>query len=381
MCFPYPGTPVTDYYEYSQELARRGVEVVMVSAYLTTEPDPGLRHKYVGDVEVYELPVQTFIKRSFEPTRFAVKAFRLIDQLHGEIPFDILQMQAFPTLGLGIYPIAHTPDVLILDIRTTAISNRFFNILSKLVLTLQARLFSHVVVLDQHLVDYIFGVRKEQITVIPLGADFRKFHPGRNLLHRRRLGIPEDDIVLIYVGNMDEVRRIDNAVLAFAEIAEECPGTSLLLVGGGNQEEYLHSLVQQKQLTDRVTFTGLVPFLDIPDLMRTGDIGLAYVPDKVQYRNQPPLKTVEYLATGLPVIATDTPGNRRFVNQGRNGLLVEDNVRSVAEGMRQLIDQPETRREMAKVARRSVEEFSYQRIVEEQMLPFYEACLKGSRVE
>jgi hypothetical protein len=36
---------------------------------------------------------------------------------------------------------------------------------------------------------------------------------------------------------------------------------------------------------------------------------------------------------------------------------------------------------MAKVARRSVEEFSYQRIVEEQMLPFYEACLKGSRVE
>jgi glycosyltransferase involved in cell wall biosynthesis len=381
MCFPYPGTPVTDYYEYSQELARRGVEVVMVSAYLTQEPDPAPRHKHIGDVEVHELPVQTFAKRSFEPTRFAFKAFRLINQLHNEFRFDILQMQAFPTLGLGIYPIGPTPDVLVLDIRTTAISSRLFNLLSKFVLNLQARLFSHVVVLDQHLADFLFADRRERVTVIPLGADFRKFYPGRNPLCRRQLGIPEGDIVFIYVGNMDAVRRIDRLVLALAEIAEDYPSARLILIGGGNQEEYLHSLVQQKRLTGRVAFTGLVPFLEIPDLMRAGDIGLAYVPDKIQYRNQPPLKTVEYLASGLPVIATDTLGNRRFVTPGRNGLLVDDDVKSVAEGMRQLIDQPQARREIARVARNSVEEFSYQHIVAEQMLPFYEACLNRSRTE
>jgi glycosyltransferase involved in cell wall biosynthesis len=305
----------------------------------------------------------------------------LINQLHNEFRFDILQMQAFPTLGLGIYPIGPTPDVLVLDIRTTAISSWLFNLLSKFVLNLQARLFSHVVVLDQHLADFLFADRRERVTVIPLGADFRKFYPGRNPLCRRQLGIPEGDIVFIYVGNMDAVRRIDRLVLALAEIAEDYPSARLILIGGGNQEEYLHSLVQQKRLTGRVAFTGLVPFLEIPDLMRAGDIGLAYVPDKIQYRNQPPLKTVEYLASGLPVIATDTLGNRRFVTPGRNGLLVDDDVKSVAEGMRQLIDQPQARREIARVARNSVEEFSYQHIVAEQMLPFYEACLNRSRTE
>jgi glycosyltransferase involved in cell wall biosynthesis len=112
--------------------------------------------------------------------------------------------------------------------------------------------------------------------------------------------------------------------------------------------------------------------------LQAADIGLAYVADRAQYRNQPPLKTVEYLASGLPVVATDTPGNRRFVEHRRNGLLVQDSVQALASGIACLMEDQALRLDMGRIARKSVDRFSYDHIVKEQLLPFYERCLAES---
>lgn len=375
-CFPYPGTSSTAYYSYSQELRRQGSEVTVLSAYLAPSSRWGLERDRVNGVNVYRLPVTTFSKTSLASTLFALTAFRLLDNLHRQQPFDVLQLQAFPNLGLILYPTGRTPDVTVLDIRTSAVSRGFLNAVSKIVLRFQARLFRHVSVLDPHLTDFLFGSDRDKVTTIPLGASFRAFRPGEAQPLRHQLGFAGDDLVMIYTGNMDRVRTIDKLVLAFAGIAERYPQARLVLVGSGDQIPHLQSLVKERDLSDRLKFTGIVPYSQVPRYLRAADIGLAYVADKVQYRNQPPLKTVEYLASGLPVVATDTPGNRRFVRHGQNGLLVPDSVETLARGLCELAERRDARLSMAREARNSVRRFSYEYIVREQMLPFYQRCLE-----
>ena len=238
-----------------------------------------------------------------------------------------------------------------------------------------------MIVLDRHLATFLFDDRQRQVTIVPLGANFRQFRPGRGELRQRQFGLPPGDLVFIYTGNIDAVRTVDKMVRAFTAVAQEHPHIRLLLLGEGDQRQHLHSLVEKRGLSHRGTFTGIVPYAEIPSYLQAADVGVAYVPDKVQYRNQPPLKTVEYLATGLPVLATDTPGNRRFVLPGRNGLLAEDTVEALADSLTRLVEERELRQEMAQAARESVRPFSYEQIVREQLLPFYERCLSAAGAE
>jgi glycosyltransferase involved in cell wall biosynthesis len=350
----------------------------MVAAYVADQYDSDIRHNHVNGVEVYAIPVKTLSKKSLEPTRFGLKAFSLIDQLRKEEPFDILQMCGFPNLGLILYPTRRrVARVVILDIRSTGISSRFSNSFSRLVLSMQRRFFSHVTALDLSLAEFLFGDHQDNIIILPLGANFRRFHPGRDVAYRRQLKFSEDALVFIYVGSLHTSRMVYKVIKAFAQVAQSYPKARLLLVGRGDQEHHLRFLVQQQALTEQVVFTGVVPFLEVPHYMRAADVGIAYVPDNVQYKHQPPLKTVEYLASGLPVIATDTPGNRRFVVHGWNGLLVQDNPEDLARGMIQMLNQPYLREQLALVARKSVEKFSYEHIVRECLIPFYERCLSA----
>jgi glycosyltransferase involved in cell wall biosynthesis len=106
--------------------------------------------------------------------------------------------------------------------------------------------------------------------------------------------------------------------------------------------------------------------------VRAFDIGAAFIPDKPQYRNQPPLKTVEYLATGLPVAATDTPGNRRFVTHDENAEVAAPNVDAYADSLVELATDEEYRNRLSERARESVLEYDYERIVTDRLIPLYE---------
>jgi glycosyltransferase involved in cell wall biosynthesis len=377
-CFPYPGTSSTAYYGYSQAMARHGVDMTVLAAYDASPRVRAVRRFDDQRVKVYELPITTYAKKSLAPTQFAVRAFSFLNRLQDEHPFDVLQMQAFPNLGLGLHPIRNQAQATVLDIRTSAISGPFLNLLSKLMLRFQARLFRHVVVLDEHLANSLFASRRQTVTIIPLGADFRMFHAGDAPALREELEFTADDLVSVYAGSMDTVRTVHKLVRAFADVAETRSEAKLVLIGAGDQTSYLQSLVNKRGLADRVRFVGLIPYTQVPQYLQAADIGLAYVADRAQYRNQPPLKTVEYLASGLPVVATDTPGNRRFVEHRRNGLLVQDSVQALASGIACLMKDQALRLDMGRIARKSVDRFSYDHIVKEQLLPFYERCLAES---
>jgi glycosyltransferase involved in cell wall biosynthesis len=67
-------------------------------------------------------------------------------------------------------------------------------------------------------------------------------------------------------------------------------------------------------------------------------IGIVYIPKTPAYNCQPPTKLFEFIVNGIPVLATSTREIARFVNDA-NGVLIDDNAQSFADGLDQLIFQ------------------------------------------
>lgn len=114
------------------------------------------------------------------------------------------------------------------------------------------------------------------------------------------------------VGSMKPWHGADDLLEAFHHVHAAHPGAVLAFIGSGPLEEGLARDARRLDLEDRVIFTGHVPHARVPSLLRRLDVGVApYRPVDDFYFH--PLKVVEYLAAGKPVIYSDQGDLRSLV--------------------------------------------------------------------
>jgi glycosyltransferase involved in cell wall biosynthesis len=141
------------------------------------------------------------------------------------------------------------------------------------------------------------GAVPERITLIPNGADLESFGGGGGPDVRARLGLGPE-IVVGFVGSLKPWHGVGRLVEAMSGLP---PGYCLLVVGEGPERVALEQLSTEVGL--RAIFTGDVPHLEVPGFLDAMDIGVApFEPMPGFYFS--PLKVVEYMAAGLPVVAT-----------------------------------------------------------------------------
>jgi glycosyltransferase involved in cell wall biosynthesis len=133
-----------------------------------------------------------------------------------------------------------------------------------------------------------------------------------------------------------------------------------LIVGDGPQRAELETLVARLGLSDRVVFTGAVAHAAVPDHMAAMTLGVA------PYRAQTdfyfsPLKVAEYLAAGLPVVASRQGELSEIV--GDAGLLVNpDDVKELAEAMSRILAHDVLRSRMQQAARQRAEIMTWDQV-------------------
>ncbi len=198
---------------------------------------------------------------------------------------------------------------------------------------------------------------------VPPGVDLSAV-PARR---RRREGTPERR--LVYVGSLDRKRRIEEMVKAVSLAAEDVP-LSLDIYGYNDSRGRIMRLVEERGLSRMIRFHGVVPHAELFGHLAEYDLGLAYVPRRL-YDTGLPLKTLEYLACGLPVVATDTIGNRMVIQPHVNGLLVGEDARAFADGIRELATAPWLST-ASESARQAVECYDWTSIVSQRLLPLYQ---------
>jgi glycosyltransferase involved in cell wall biosynthesis len=359
--------------EYPQKLADLGVETSVIAARNSTD-EPA--REEVNGVQVYRILTDTSTAFSVQPTRFGYQGLKQLDEICRQSDVDILHLNAFPNLGAIVSPVPwlESPTVTVADIRHTAVRNRVVDQLSRWALRVQDRLVDRTIAIDEQVGKNIFP-NTDDISILPLGADLEAFAPGETPELRESWTVSDDELVIGYTGSLHPPRELHRLINAFVEVHESHPDTRLVIVGDGLDRDRLEKIARDSSARDAIHFTGKVPFEQMPEYVRAFDIGFAYVPDVKQYRDQPLSKTVEFLATGLPVIATDTPGNRIFVENGDNGILVDDDVDSYLSGLHRLIESPDERAALADGARESVSQYDYERIVEDELIPLYRELL------
>ena len=186
-----------------------------------------------------------------------------------------------------------------------------------------------------------------QSVVITNGVDFEEMDHLllESPVKRESLGLGPNDFVLGCVSRFDPVKRLEVLLDALGRLRDRIPGVMLVLVGGGGEEDRIRHLARRLGLQDRVIFTG---FLEAPARIYPAlDLYLS-----TSSKEGLPLALVEAMGAGLATVATDVPGHRDVLRQGKTGLLIPaDNDSALADAVVSLWADPIKRAALSKAAR------------------------------
>ncbi len=201
------------------------------------------------------------------------------------------------------------------------------------------------------------GIPGERIVVIPNGVDLERF-TYRAPLDRD----PQShaDMRLVYFGTLSSWQGIELGIRALAGLQGELP-LELWIIGPGRtqQRRALLRLARKLQVEDQVHSLGALSQADLVDHLHQADGILAPLPlnDRNWVQGCCPLKVLEGMAVGVPVISTDLPVVRALGDTDRHFLLVRPgSVEALQQAILRLYHDRDLRIRLAQQARQQIEQ-------------------------
>ncbi len=195
------------------------------------------------------------------------------------------------------------------------------------------------------------GISSSKLMPSPSGVDIESFaaKEGKDIREQYHLG---DSKVLIYLGVMAKMRKLELLIQAFLKVKEERKNVKLLMVGVGTGKEDLERLAAELGVRDDVIFTGQVPQAEVPDFIAAADIGVSPVPPFPFYKVSSPIKVLEYMAMAKPVVANEEIfGHKEALDESGGGILVPFTPEAIASAIIELLDNADKAQEMGRRGR------------------------------
>lgn len=167
---------------------------------------------------------------------------------------------------------------------------------------------------------------------------------------RKELNIGANDVIAMYHGRLNPEKGIDTLLDAVNILKKDKYITKfkLVLIGGGSDEYVAHikDIIKAKGMEETVILAGfrhpILPYV------ASADFGIL----ASTVREGCPLSPQEYMSQGCPVITTNNGGQREYVVNGRNGLMVNPNdSKELADAMASLINDADKRRTLGQNAK------------------------------
>ncbi len=208
------------------------------------------------------------------------------------------------------------------------------------------------------------------IEVIPNGVDLELFHPAQESekslkagpssgessspsLSISRFKLEASAVRLLTVGRLSATKRMPLLIETVALLRSEGCKAHLTVVGGGPLESELRRSLSDKDLRQAVTLMGRCANEDMPRLYRQHDL---YLSASMQEGMSNAM--LEAMASGLPIVTTRCEGVDELISD--NGVVVEEPTpAALADAVRKLIGDPQTRKAMSLAARKKAERFGW----------------------
>jgi glycosyltransferase involved in cell wall biosynthesis len=167
--------------------------------------------------------------------------------------------------------------------------------------------------------------------LVPIGIDFSAIRP---------LSIEQiERKTIVYMGTLSVMQGVGLIVEALPEILKSMPEVKLVIIGSGSFEQGLKRMVAGYNLSQQVTFTGIIPNEEVTRILCRSALGIApYFPDPDSVmRGSDPTKPKMYLACGLPVITTTVPPIARQIEEKKAGIIIEYSKEELASAVLRLL--------------------------------------------
>lgn len=181
----------------------------------------------------------------------------------------------------------------------------------------------------------------------------------------------------VYIGGLTGHRGLFNIIDAISSVAD----ARLRLAGSFVTDQEARN-AQSRPGWSSVSFEGWLDRAEIADLLSQARAGLVTLHPLRNYVEARPVKLFEYMAAGLPVIASDFPRWREIVEGAQCGLLVDPlDTRAVAAAMQWILDHPKEAQEMGERGRRAVMDTYSWDVEARTLVDFYARLLALNETE
>jgi glycosyltransferase involved in cell wall biosynthesis len=187
---------------------------------------------------------------------------------------------------------------------------------------------------------------------------------GRAL--KRTLGL-SDKFIVIYHGSLGPKRGVLEAADSIIELGGKYRNVLLFLLGSGPALPNLMRVVQERKIEDRVLVHEPVDYEDVPKYISMSDIGIVPLPDIPDWRNQSPLKLLEYLAMRKVVIVTDINAHREILGDSKCGIYVSSaDAKQIAKAIEYAYDNKENLKDLGSGGRKIiVEKYDWKKVAKD----------------
>lgn len=313
VCYPTFGGSGVVATELGLELSKRGHEIHFITYNLPVRLELLSNHVHYHEVNVPEYPLF-----HYQPYELALSS-KLVDMVklhkieilhvHYAIPhayaaYMAKKMLIEENIYVPIVTTLHGTDITLVG------SHPFY----KPAVTFSINKSDAVTAVSESLkkdTQRLFDIKNE-INVVPNFIDLDKYNHGF-MDCQREIMANDDEKIITHISNLREVKRVNDVISVFYNIQKEVPA-KLMLVGEGPEREKIEWRCQQLGITNKVIFFGKSNEID--KILCFSDLFL--LPSQTESFG---LAALEAMASGVPVISSNTGGIPEVNIHGVSGLL------------------------------------------------------------
>jgi len=316
---PYP-LGETRVQREAEALARSGYQVDVICfclrGELTEDAHKGVTIYRVKDLfPINHSRTNGLSKKLLEYLSFFLSATLRVTKLHFQKHYTSIQVHNLPDFLVFCALIPKLMKVPILldlhDLMPEFYASRTGNsksLLARLIRfqeRMACKFADHVITVSEHWRKSLIrrGVPEEKCSVVMNVADETIFHSGEQVRHQTHNA---ESFRLIYHGTFVERYGLDLVIRAVDRVRLEIPGIHLTLVGWGEFLPDMIEMIDQLGLKDHVKIENLHLAEELPEIIRSCDLGIVAYRNDIFTDGLLPTKLMEYAAMGIPAIAART---------------------------------------------------------------------------
>jgi len=377
-------------YELYKNMAKKGAEVHIFVPSVNPNAPFSLSQIYGGyeyfeGLHIHRLPSIPFWLLTRLPS-----ITRTINAIISSSDVIISEFHPFYFTGLeGLVARCINGSPVILDAHDIAGSKSHDIAVSKLILypffkkneELCYKLCDGLVICSEEAKRYAQKITNKEICVVSNGVDTKRY-PNTNKENiektKKKFDI-KNEIIIGFSGSLTAQNGVDYLIKAAPDIFSKNPGTKILVVGNGSDESNLKKLAKQLGVSDKVIFTGKVGYEEIPNYLAAMDICVAPFPKGSEFTTNFPLKLIEYMSAGKPVVVTDGNVLRRIIKESNGGVVAaSEDSKLLAKAINSLVEDKKYRRKLGENGRIYSKDYDWQKS-SAKMLEFIETIATKRR--